>query len=201
MEIDCARPEKLYRYSQRRWLERSLRLGEFRLMPASYYTALEADIARQDHELCRTRTLAPEDAHIAFEGGQIIRPIGDVVFENRLLRDYLMICFSSHWSPGNAGGFSAVDACLVIHDPDILLERIHAGIDQAMPGGISLDARVSYGVPNELGVAYSKPAEYAAQREHRLTVLAPDDRVLSPLLITIGSIETIAEILPIEATS
>lgn len=30
-----SRPKKLYRYSQRQWLERSLQLGEFRLRPAS----------------------------------------------------------------------------------------------------------------------------------------------------------------------
>jgi hypothetical protein len=31
--IDAPRPPKFYRYSERRWLERSLTLGEFRLRP------------------------------------------------------------------------------------------------------------------------------------------------------------------------
>lgn len=31
--IDASRPPKLYRYSDRRWLERALTLGEFRLAP------------------------------------------------------------------------------------------------------------------------------------------------------------------------
>ena len=31
--IDASRPPKFYRYSDRRWLERSLTLGEFRLRP------------------------------------------------------------------------------------------------------------------------------------------------------------------------
>jgi hypothetical protein len=35
MSIDHRRPPKLYRYSQRQWLERSLLLGEFRLRPPS----------------------------------------------------------------------------------------------------------------------------------------------------------------------
>ncbi len=200
MEINCVRPEKLYRYSERKWLERSLRLGEFRLMPASFYTELEGDAARQDYELCRSRSVAPELVYISREDGQLIRPIGEVMFTNRLLRDYLMICFSSHRYPEDAGGFSGADACLVIHDPEELLERLHAKIEAAVRGGISMDASVSYGVPHELGVAYSKPAAYAAQCEYRLTVLPPDDRLLSPLLISIGSIEAIAEIAPIEAT-
>lgn len=197
MEINFSRPEKLYRYSDRRWLERSLLLGEFRLAPASYYTALEADAARQDDELCRSRSVAPGDVCITHEDGQVIQPIGDVTFTSRLLRDYLMICFSSRWSPENGGGFDGVDACLVIHDPEALLERIHAEIERALPGGSSVDAPVSYGLPHRLGVAYSKPTAYAAQCEHRLTVLPPDDRALSPMLITIGSIESIAEIIPI----
>ena len=31
--IDSSRPPKLYRYSERQWLERALTLGEFRLSP------------------------------------------------------------------------------------------------------------------------------------------------------------------------
>lgn len=199
MEINCARPEKLYRYSELRWLDRSLRLGEFRLMPASFYTALEGDAARQDYELCRSRAVTPELVYITREDGQFIRPVGDVIFTNSLLRDYLMICFSSHRYSEDAGGFSGVDACLVIHDPEELLGRLHAEIETVVPGGISMDASVRYGVPHELGVAYSKPAAYADQCEYRLTVLPTDDRLLSPLLISIGSIEAIAEIVPIQA--
>ena len=33
--IDITRPEKRYRYSERKWLEQSIFLGEFRLRSAS----------------------------------------------------------------------------------------------------------------------------------------------------------------------
>lgn len=196
MEIDASRPEKLYRYSERHWLERSLLIGEFRLMPASYYKELEADSARQDDELCRLRKMAPEDVQITDEVGRIIVPIGDVEFTTRLLRDYLMACFSTSWNPADGGGFGGCDACLVIHDPEEFLERMHVELNRVIAGGSSVDSAVSYGSPHLLGVAYSKPAFYSDQHEYRLTVLPPDDRPLSSLIISIGSIESIAEIVP-----
>lgn len=196
MEIDVSRPDKLYRYSERRWLERSLLFGEFRLMPASYCKGLETDSARQDDELCRLRKIAPKDVQITGEDGQIIVPIGDVEFTTPLLRDYLIACFSTRWNPVNGGGFGDSDACLVIHDPEEFLERMHVELDRVIPGGNSVDSAVSYGLPHRLGVAYSKPAFYSDQHEHRLTVLPPDDRPLSKLMISIGSIESIAEIVP-----
>jgi len=55
METDIIRPNKLYRYSEKKWLERSLTLGEFRLRPASDYNTVENDTARQDNELLRIR--------------------------------------------------------------------------------------------------------------------------------------------------
>lgn len=201
MKVDVSRPEKLYRYSKRRWLERSLFLGEFRLMPASYYKGLEADSARQDDELCRLRSVAPADVQITGDDGRIIVPIGDVEFTTRLLRDYLMACFSTRWDPVDGGGFGGCDACLVIHDPEEFLERMHVELDRVIPGGSSVDSPVSYGLPHPLGVAYSKPAFFADQYEHRLTVLPPDDRPLSELIIRIGSIESIAEIVPVRSNS
>lgn len=201
MEIDVSRPEKLYRYCERHWLERSLLLGEFRLMPASHYKGLEADSARQDDELCRVRNVAPEEVRITGEDGRIIIPIGDVEFTTRLLRDYMVACFSTRWSPVRGGGFDGADACLVIHDPEGFMERMHVELDRVIPGGSIVDSTVSYGVPHPLGVAYSKPAFYADQYEHRLTVLPPDDRPLSELIIRIGSIESIAEIVPMRSNS
>ncbi|WNH52821.1 hypothetical protein [Stenotrophomonas oahuensis] len=168
-------------------------------MPASYYTALENDAARQDDELCRSRSVDPDDVSISNEYGEIIHPISELNFTKRLLRDYLMICFSSRLTTEISSGFSGTDACLIVHDPDALLERIHAEVERALPGCITVDAPVSYGLPHGLGVAYSKPTAYASQCEYRLTASPPDDCTLSPLTICIGSIETIAEVLLLDA--
>ena len=53
MIIDLTPPPKLYRYSEKKWLERSLEGGEFRLRPASDYKSQELDSARHDNELVR----------------------------------------------------------------------------------------------------------------------------------------------------
>lgn len=201
MQVDVTRPAKLYRYSELRWLERALIFGEFRLVPASSYYDLEADAARQDDELCRIRAVAANELVITGEDGNAVKPLGDVTFTSRLSSDYYVICFSTEWSPGDNGGFSGVDACLVIEDPESLLERLHAEIEKVLPGCINMDAPVSYGVKSPLGVAYSKPAFYANQCEFRLTAFAPEGGPLAPLIVKIGSIEDIAKVvrLPVKA--
>lgn len=81
MEIDLTRPPKLYRYSERKWLERSLELGEFRLRPATDYKQQETDAARHDDELVRTSTSPASAVTITIEGtGQTNKPTGDVVY-------------------------------------------------------------------------------------------------------------------------
>jgi hypothetical protein len=46
LTIDCRRPVKLYRYASARWLERALKLGEFRLRPAADYNDLITETRR-----------------------------------------------------------------------------------------------------------------------------------------------------------
>lgn len=53
--IDCRKPEKLYQYSEERWLERSLKFSDFRLRPAADYKSVETDSARNNDELVRRR--------------------------------------------------------------------------------------------------------------------------------------------------
>src|SRR5436189_6180729 len=56
LTIDCRRPQRLYRYSNAIWLERSLKFGEFRLCPAADYKDLLNDPARTDDELVRLQS-------------------------------------------------------------------------------------------------------------------------------------------------
>lgn len=78
MQIDLKRPPKLYRYSERRWLDRSLQLGEFRLRPASDYKDMEGAAARTDDEQHRSIVLRNPEITLV-RTGQPIVPIGDVV--------------------------------------------------------------------------------------------------------------------------
>lgn len=60
MIINPTPPPKLYRYSEKKWLERSLEVGEFRLRAASDYKSQELDSARHDNELVRINKSSAE---------------------------------------------------------------------------------------------------------------------------------------------
>jgi hypothetical protein len=98
MTVDCSPPLKLYRYGERVWLERAVKLGEFLLKPASSVGDIKGDATRQDDELVRTRH-SPADkikiVHMAT--GNEIKPISAVKFESKSLTDFLIICFSRRW--------------------------------------------------------------------------------------------------------
>ncbi|GKQ59626.1 hypothetical protein QMTAC487_34870 [Sphaerotilus sp. FB-3] len=196
MEIDLTRPPKLYRYSERKWLERSLELGEFRLRPATDYKQQETDAARHDDELVRISTSPASAVTITIEGtGQTIKPIGDVVYRSEVGTNYLTICFSKRWDEHLFDDFPGTDACLVIHDVDDFCERFHSAAELALPQWAGIDAAVVYGGKSNLGAVFSKPLQFIVQHEWRFA-WHPYTPVkeLAPVLLTIGSIADIAEI-------
>ena len=195
MEVFVDRPKKLYRYSERRWLERALLHGDFRLRPASHYLEIESATARRDDE--RNRVSVQKKGTFVMtlaRTGEVIETLGDITHTSSIDRDYYTLCFSSVWDPRNFKEFEGSDACLIIHDPADVMERIHAELERQYPDWVSLDAPVSYGVKNNLGVVFTKPVEHAFQAEHRLALIPSEPRRLAPLVVTIGSIEGVAEI-------
>ncbi|MDQ2138025.1 hypothetical protein RBI14_07575 [Alcaligenaceae bacterium B3P038] len=196
MKIDIMRPPKLYRYSEKKWLERSLDLGEFRLRPATDYKKQETDAARHDDELVRINTSPASSVSITIMlTGQTIKPIGEVVYRAEVGTNYLTICFSKHWDEHLFNDFPGTDACLVIHEVDDFCERLHRAAQLALPKWAGMDATVVYGGKSELGAVFSKPLQFILQHEWRFA-WRPPQRVeeLSPVLLTIGSIADIAEI-------
>jgi hypothetical protein len=196
MEVFVGRPKKLYRYSERTWLERSLRFGEFRLRPASDYLERESAAARQDDERNRVSVLQKGTFVMTLDRtGEVIDTISDVTQTSSIDRDYFTLCFSSRWDPLHFTGFDGSDACLIIHDPVHVIERIHSEIERQFPGWTSLDAPVSYGSKkNSLGVPFTKPEQFVFQSEYRLVLVPPVPQVLAPTMLVIGSIESVAEI-------
>lgn len=196
MEIDLTRPPKLYRYSEKKWLERSLELGEFRLRPATDYKQQETAPARHDDELVRISKSPASSVSITVERtGQTIKPIGDVVYRSEVGTNYLTICFSKRWDEYLFDNFLDTDACLIIHQVEDFCERFHSAAEMALPQWAGIDAAVVYGGRSNLGAIFSKPLQFFWQHEWRFA-WHPYTPVkeLSPLLITIGSIADIAEI-------
>lgn len=196
MDIDLTRPPKLYRYSERTWLERSLELGEFRLRPASDYKKQETDAARHDNELVRVSTSPASSVSITIERtGQTIKPIGDIVYRSEVRTNYLTICFSKRWDEHLFDDFPGTDACLVIHEVEDFCERLHSAAELALPQWVGMDAAVVYGGKSKLGAVFSKPLQFILQHEWRFA-WHPHTQVeeLTPVLLTVGSITDIAEV-------
>ncbi|MEQ1767811.1 MAG: hypothetical protein ABL859_10325, partial [Methylotenera sp.] len=190
------RPEKLYRYSERKWLERSLSLGEFRLRPASHYRNLEAAEARSDNEQHRVLVYPASSFKMTLERtGQPIIPTGDITFESFVDTDYLTLCLAKKWGHHFLGDFEGSDACLVIHEPHEFCERIHLAVEKLLPDWSGIDGPVRYGSKSPLGAAFTKPDKFVFQFEWRFAWLPPMPiNACEPLVISIGSIESIAEI-------
>ena len=195
--IDLRRPPILYRYSEKKWLDRALRLGEFRLRPASDYLEQETDLGRQDNELIRVQKLPASDVTMTMvKNGEEIQPIGEVTFTSEILTDYLTLCFSQARSEWHFDEFPGSDACLIVHDVESFCERIHKAATKSMPEWSGIDGPVRYGGKSALGVAYSKPLRFFPQQEWRFSWLPPSTRnKLDAEIIEIGSIEDIAEVI------
>jgi hypothetical protein len=161
------RPAKLYRYSHRTWLERSLSLGEFRLR-------------------------APLQGLTMPQSGRHILPFAE---KQDMSAGYLTLSLAHAWDEALFALFSDADACLVIHDTEEFGERIHRAAQKTLPSWAGIDAAMSYGVPSPLGSAFSKSRQSAQEKEWlfawRPTQSVP---IFNPVTIRIGSIESIAEI-------
>ena len=194
--VDCTRPKHLFRYSQRKWLEKSLYEGEFRLVPASDYNELVGDHARQDNELLRTQSSPGNKVEIIHQKtGKRLIPIGDVTYKSEILTNYYTLCFSSSWNVALFDEFHGSDACLIIHKPEEFCERVHFFANRFLQNWSSLDARVTYGGRSDFGEFYLKDSKYVVQNEWRFTWVPPEAlKKLTPFNIKIGSIESFAEI-------
>ena len=194
--IDCHRPQNLYRYSSAQWLERSLRLGEFRLTPATEYRKLINDPARNDNELVRIQSTDGRHVEIKqIETGKDIIPIGPVTYHSEVHTNYLVLFFSTIWDPRLFNEFSDSNACLVIHEVDEFCERIHAAAEVQLPGWVGIDGAATYGGRSPLGAVFSKPLNFLQQQEWRFAWLPVGSmRTLESTLLKIGNIEALAEI-------
>ena len=178
------------------YADRALKFGEFRLRAAADYQSLEGDLARQDDEL-RLSWQTPPGAYKAtvVATGQPMKIIGPVTWSEEVSTNYYVICFSMRWSEDLFDDFSGADSCLVIREPEVLCEHIHAAVDRLLPGWTGHDQRIAYGKPGKLGVSYAKHERFRHQAEYRFSWLPPSpEKSLPPITFRVGSIEAVAHI-------
>jgi len=170
--VDYQRPQKLYRYSQQSWLQRSLTAGEFRLLPA----VLDAKMRMQS-------------------GGEQILPFKSSRPQSAAAQNYLTLSFAHAWDENLFNEFADADCCLIVHDPEQLGERIHRAVKKMLPNWAGIDAAISYGASSPLGAAFTRDRQQAMQKEW-LFAWRPiqSTSTLQPCVIQIGSIEQIAEL-------
>lgn len=170
--VDSHRPAKLYIYSQRLSLERSLELGEFRLQQA----VVEPKASQQI-------------------GGEQILPFRNKAAAAAQSQNYLILSLATAWDEKKFNADSGVDCCLIIHNPEDFGERLHRATQRALPNWAGIDAAISYGAQSPLGAAFTKPKSAAMEKEW-LFAWRPMQpvRALHPLVIQIGSIASIAEL-------
>ena len=196
MQLDVTHPSKLYRYSEAKWLDRSLRLGEFRLRPAAAYKHLEGDSARHDDELVRDRSSPGSQVRITdVSTGKEIEPIGPVTYRSEVGSNYLTVCFSKVWDERLFSDFPNTDSCLVVHRVEEFSERLHLAVEAILPEWAGIDASVVYGGSSPFGAVFSKPLQFILQHEWRFAWRpASTLEHIEPLTVSIGSIEQIAEV-------
>jgi hypothetical protein len=162
------RPQRLYRYSKREWLERALQFGEFRLSPV----VPGKNPANSEQILPFMQKGGNQDAR------------------------YLTLSLSDTWDVRLFEIFSDADCCLVIHNTEEFGERIHRAAQKVLPSWAGIDAAMSYGTLSPLGAAFSKSPRDAHEKEW-LFAWRPTAQCLisfNPVLIKIGNLEKIAEL-------
>jgi hypothetical protein len=200
----------LLKFGQHQWLKPTLEVGSFRVSPASFYDRPELNHATRDKELVRTMIPNPRDSRVrAFLDSRKVKvPDGkrpDTI-AIQSLTDYYMASFSNVYGRRLFGDFRA-NACLVIFDPKMFLDRLIEALRPRLPGWRCWVAPVKYfdvvrGDPAEIqsDLAFFKPLCHAYQKEVRLVCLPPEPGMnLETIDLELGCLDDCAEL--VDATS
>lgn len=193
-------PNKLFRFSKLDWMEDTLNRGRFRLNSASYIESLKGDSARQDNETNVEYKVASNKVTVTHvKSGIIISTISGVTFQSLIDTDYYLRCFSSQCHSYMYDEFSGSEACLVIHDPEELRNRIYNAAHAILPSWTGIDAAITYEGSSKYGAPFEKIKRYMFQWEWRFAwipgLTINTQRNLPCLFLEIGSLEDIGEII------
>lgn len=142
-----AYPQKLFRFSKRRWLEELQTRGRFRFSHAR--TFLEAtSLAQRDNEQARVFRTEPLAQQIEHFRGRDVNPLAmslrwSLVGKTGKPLDYYMLCFALQYDEILFRDFSA-DSCLKINDPKAFCDRAEASCRKDFPDCDFFASEVSY---------------------------------------------------------
>jgi hypothetical protein len=163
----AARPPRLYRYSKRPLLERSLEFGEFSLCAAT----------------------PPGKA--LFNASNPIMPFGAPQSNSTLLT----LSLSSSSDSQLYRRFGDADCCLVIEEPEEFGERLHRAMQRLLPHWTGIDAAISYDTPSALGPIFSRRPAEAGDQEWLFAWRTAHAGLKTPTVcVQIGNLESIARL-------
>ena len=196
-----------FKFGERTHIEAMLRHGALRIASASSFADDAFNKAIRDNELEMDRwmhTPTPKDLEpLAHLPGWIDGEDGPVVV-TRGTKDFWMFCLSATYDAAMYDDFDC-DACLVVHDAQRFFEKLLTNVARQLDTAQHAMNRVVYVDPmtqfeDEIPVAFQKHARHAYQDEVRAVWIPKGSRVdLTPRILEIGSLESIAELIMLNA--
>jgi hypothetical protein len=108
---------------------------------------------------------------------------------------FLTLSLATAWDKSLFGVLGPADSCLVIHNTEEFGERLHRAVQRTLPNWAGIDGPVEYGVRSQLGLAFSKTAADAQEREWKFAWRSmAANTSLNPVTVRIGSLDQFAEL-------
>lgn len=187
---------RLFKYGRIDRLRALVEHGEIRIAPASSYNDPSLNHAIRDDELAFVLhpdfgrvTMTVLDRYSRKPKGTV-RPIDDKITK-RATTNYYVYCLAEVLEPRLFLDFNA-DACLIIHEPVIFLDRLCSALQIALPRWRIGVVPVQYVDPllasiGSVSVFTCKHLRFSYQQETRVVALPPTDHValdaISPLVV------------------
>jgi hypothetical protein len=201
-------PQSVFcKYGEYRWMRNLFERGTVHLSPASHFLNPTLDAARRDNEMSIMCFIGPQDYDLGLAPESLLKlhpERGWANIKHEKPRDHYLFCFSTSYRIRLFADFHA-EACLIIKDQQVFLNRLLAAARSHLPGwhvsiGMAkyIDPYFVIGfLPAGWDIFYFKHIRYMYQHEWRLIALAPDP-VADPTIaldINIGSLEDISELI------
>ncbi|HZX26767.1 MAG TPA: hypothetical protein VFF16_06845 [Telluria sp.] len=137
----------------------------------------------------------PPTLHLYGMRGELEAALKEGQFRLVPYQGCLTLSFSEAWDPRLFDLLGPADACLVIHHTEAFGERLHRAVQRTLPNWAGIDGAIAYAGRSPLGATFTKahadPAERAWMFAWRPL---QGSRSLSPVTISLGSIEQYAEL-------
>ncbi|WP_321402110.1 hypothetical protein [Maridesulfovibrio sp.] len=197
----------LVKYGKKEHVQDMLDRGSFLVSPASYYDDESLNIAVKDNELERKNLVSSHGVEInVLNGdgskGESIQPIGPIEYRSIIETNYYVWCGSDLLQSRLFTDFEC-DACLVVTEPKIFIEKILDAVLSVRCGWADGYQMISYYDPLEYPSKDVDPLGYKHfrywyQSEHRLIWLPPENvDKLERIFVEVGPLHDLAEIVTV----